>query len=58
MMSFNANALNATIDQCFDTIAAAAEADSILKPIAMHNTVLHGLSLVQPPDAAKPYADQ
>lgn len=56
MQSFNPTALNAVLDNGFDTLTQAASAEPLLRPVLMFDAVLSGFTRASPPEAARPYA--
>lgn len=55
MQNFDPNALNAVIDNGFDTLTEAARAEPLLRPVLMFDAAMSGFSLAKPPEAARPY---
>ncbi|HEY2181084.1 MAG TPA: hypothetical protein VGH09_05360 [Solirubrobacteraceae bacterium] len=55
MERFDPAALNAVLDNGFDTLTRAARADPLLRPVLMFDATLSGFSLASPPEAARPY---
>ena len=55
MQSFDPAALNAVLDNAFDTLTQAAGAEPRLRPVLMFDAVLSGFALASPPEAARPY---
>jgi hypothetical protein len=55
MQTFDPDALNAVIDNCFGVLTEAARVEPLLRPVLMHDATLSGFSLATPPEDARPY---
>jgi hypothetical protein len=55
---FDADAVNTVVENVGVVLAYAARAEMLLRPIAMHDVGITGLSLVEPPEGARPYGDE
>lgn len=55
LRDFEADKLNAVLDNCFATLTEAARMDIAVQPILLHDAVMSGLELVDEPEWHRPY---